>query len=90
MKNLITFILVAMVFNVTITLQGCTKVNRYVGVVQSVSSWDGSAMMVSKGNNGKDTVIRVIPLHQQIFQAGETLTVWTGGDLINDATTNPQ
>ena len=75
-----------------IILQTCRKpVNRYVGEVVSVSSWDGSAVLRTKTITGKDTLIDVHNSKNERFVEGQTITVWTGGDLIGDfGTTRPQ
>jgi hypothetical protein len=68
-----------------------TKSDRYVGTVIKVSSWDGAASLKTKNKMGVDTVIEVKPRRLERFTEGQTITVWTGGDLIGEiATTNPQ
>ena len=76
----------------SIILHACRKpVHRYTGEVISVSSWDGSAVLRTKTETGKDTLIDVHNSKRERFVEGQIITVWTGGDLIGDfGTTRPQ
>ena len=66
-------------------------VHRYVGTVVSVSSWDGSAKLRTKTETGKDTTLNVVNKKYERFEVGQTITVWTGGDLFDGiASTDPQ
>ena len=63
----------------------CHKpVKRYVGTVISVSSWDCSASLKTKTSSGKDTMLFVHARRNECFEAGQVITVWTGGDLTGD------
>jgi hypothetical protein len=75
-----------------IILQICRKpVHRYTGEVISVSSLYGSAVLRTKTETGKDTLIDVRNSKRERFIEGQIITVWTGGDLIgNFGTTRPQ
>ncbi len=88
--NILFFI--GLVIGPMVLMQTCRKpVNRYVGEVVSVSSWDGSAVLRTKTITGKDTLIDVHTSKHERFVEGQTITVWTGGDLIGDfGTTRPQ
>lgn len=68
-----------------------SPVNRYVGTVTEVSSWDGSAKLKTKTKSGKDTIIRVVANRHEEFMVSQIITVWTGGDLFDGiASTKPQ
>lgn len=68
-----------------------SPVNKYIGTVISVSSWDGSAKLKTKTKSGKDTIIHVTANRHEEFMVSQVITVWTGGDLFNGiATTKPQ
>jgi hypothetical protein len=67
------------------------KANQYTGKVISVSSWDGTAELLTQTCNGKDTVLTVKPNRYESFVLNQTITVWTGGDLFDGiASTKPQ
>jgi hypothetical protein len=67
----------------------CGPRRRYIGVVKEVSEWDGKAKCLTKTKHTKrDTFIYVSPHRHQMFTVGETITFYTGGDLIVDAETN--
>jgi hypothetical protein len=92
MKNLfifagiITFVGIALIFS-------CQKpLKRYVGTVESVSSWNGYAQIKTKGLSGQDTSVTVIARRRERFVIGQVITTWSGGDLIRDdvASTDPQ
>jgi len=89
MRNLIIFFLIGLSL-VMIQALFQSPSHRYVGTVISVESWDGTAKLLTKTDNNKDTVIIVRPHRYERFVVNQTLTVWTGGDCINDATTYPQ
>jgi len=66
-------------------------IHRFVGTVESVSDWDGSARLKTKGARNQDTIIFVTARRRERFVAGQIITVWSGGDLISDvASTDPQ
>lgn len=65
--------------------------HRYVGVVTSVSSWNGDATLKTKTETGKDTTLNVVARKYEHFVEGQVITVWTGGDLFDGiASTYPQ
>ena len=88
--NILLF--VGMIIGPMMLLETCkTPVHRYVGEVVSVSSWDGSAILKTKTETGKDTTVVVHTSKHEKFVEGQTITVWTGGDLMGDfGTTRPQ
>lgn len=68
-----------------------TTPKRYVGEVIEVSSWDGKAVLKTKTESHKDTMLNVSPSRHESFVVGQIITVWTGGDLFSGiATTQPQ
>ena len=70
---------------------GCKPVKRYVGTVIDVSNWDGTAKLKTKTEEGKDTIVIVKAKRFERFQEGQTITCWSGGNLIiDDCTTDPQ
>jgi len=67
----------------------CGPRQKYVGKIIEVSDWDGKAMCLTKTKyTNKDTFVYVSPLRRQRFAVGETITFYTGGDLIVNAQTN--
>ncbi len=64
---------------------------KYVGVVVDVSSWSGDAKLKTKSSIGRDTIIDVHAQRNESFEVGQTITVWSGGELFTGvATTKPQ
>lgn len=64
--------------------------HKYVGRIIAVDSWNGNAKLLTKTDNNKDTVIILIPHRYEHFVVNQVLTAWTGGEMINNATTAPQ
>ena len=68
-----------------------TPAKKWVGVVVSVSKWNGSAQLKTKTEVGVDTILTVTANRYQIFEVGQTMTAWSGGNLIGGAvSTIPQ
>jgi hypothetical protein len=64
---------------------------KYVGVVVDVSSWSGNAKLRTSSSKGMDTIIDVQAQKNEVFSVGQTITVWSGGELFTGiATTKPQ
>jgi hypothetical protein len=89
--NPLMFIFTLGMFFVFISSLLHTKPTRYVGTIREVSIWDGNAILDTKTINGKDTLLHVHKNKFESFEEGQTITVWTGGDLFDGiATTSPQ
>lgn len=88
MKNLLIFFLIGLSL---VMLQELFKnpVHKFEGRVINVSTWDGSAELLTKNNN-KDTIIIVRARRHEKFVPGQIITAWTGGNCFRDATTYPQ
>lgn len=69
---------------------GCTPVKRYVGEVIEVSSWSGDATLKTKTETGKDTFVIVHAKKREYFVVGQIITCWSGGNMFNDCSTDPQ
>jgi hypothetical protein len=89
MKNLFIFLLIAVSLLMIEALLKSPP-HRYVGRIISVDSWNGAAKLLTKTDNNKDSVIIVIPNRYEHFVVNQVITAWTGGEMINNATTTPQ
>jgi len=91
MKNAIIFAVIAIGGMCLVSM--CNKpLRRFVGTVESVSSWNGYAQLKTKGLSGQDTFVTVIAKRRETFVVGQVITAWSGGDLVRDdvASTDPQ
>jgi len=92
LKSSAFWVLIVMpVASVSLIVACHTTPHKYVGVVTSVSSWDGDATLKTKTEFGKDTTLLVVSRKYERFVVGQVITVWTGGDLFEGiASTDPQ
>ena len=89
--NPLTLFLVFGMFGIFICMLLHTTPKKYVGIVREISLWDGNAILDTKTKNGKDTIIIVHQHKYEVFEVGQTITIWTGGDLYDGfGTTKPQ
>jgi len=89
--NPLMLIILFVVVSVFLCMYFSTPSKKYVGVVISVSSWNGNAKLKTKTYSQKDTILNVHNRRNESFIQGQIITVWSGGNLFEGiTTTEPQ